>query len=380
MSRTLRQADDDGGYADPTKVDLYPLVFPYTCTFVPKGARYEWVAYLTGEGFAKIRELDAGGKERLLAFRVHFRGWFSGGRKVATFEILFFEGRLWWPLTDDIGATWYPGKHVTAADFVENLRKGRRDLFGLNPKGGLPLDLARTNQILTTAKIADSRCGAVDARLQRDLFETILLVGDEVYAVAGEPIFLQRDRKTIVASVYPDRALKRPRGVKWPPGQIGIVDAELERGMFQLADQTELAREATVRIKRPLEEMPTIEVLMPDLIRLSREDIRTDALFRSAVDDRCSWNSTDDPSGPVADALEGLKVAAVKPANATTTEDRFDALLTLTRAIQEDSGYLKDCEDFRYLVRHLKPLTQSMSLRRSNTLTAQDDEAISDLA
>ncbi len=91
------------------------------------------------------------------------------------------------------------------------------------------------------------------------------------------------------------------------------------------------------------------------------------------------WNSTDDPSGPVADALEGLKVAAVKPADAATTEDRFDALLKLTSAIQEDAGDLKESGDFRYLVRHLKPLTQWMSSRDRNALAPQDDEAIAGL-
>lgn len=374
----------DAGTAVHAKDDVYPVVFPYKCVFVPKRGRYERTAYLTGDGFARIRELGVAEKEHLSAFRAVFRERVIRGsfRRATTFDILFFEGRLWWPVTNDMGATWgYPGPRVTASDFLEELRKewSWRDLFGLNPERSMPVDRTRTNRIISTARIIETAHATAAARLQRDLSETILLVGDEVYAVGGEPIYVQRKGETFVASLHPDRCPYRPSGLASPPGQIGIVDTELERGTFQLADQIDLAREATAGVKRPLEEMPTVEVFMPDMIRLSRDDIRTDALFRLAVDDRSSWKRAVDPSDQLADALEALKAAAVGPAHSATTENRFGALMTLTRAIQEDPGWLKDCEDFRYLVRHLKPLMQSMSLRPSNALTHQDDEAISNL-
>lgn len=385
MPRFDRPDGHDAGGADPTTVSVEPARFPYRCRFVPKRARIERVAYLTGEGFINVRRLGAGEKGHRLAFRVHFPERFTDCHflREATFDILWFEGRLWWPLTDDIIPAAYPSEAFGARKFLDRLKDGW-DLFGLMPFDERLVDFAETQRVLATSREMKEERDEAAARLQRAVIERVLLVGDAVYAIGGEPVYVQRKlygqkRDATVASLYPNRELELGRGLDMCPGFMGWFDGSLERGSFQLAGEREAARAAALSIGMPEREMPTIEVVMDDLIRLNRDDIRTDALFAFAVDGRRSWHDAYNPSTRLADALKHLKAVAERPTDSATTADRFDALHELAQAVRKAPGYLGDCHDIRYLSRNLKPVMAVGGLFERTVLSSQDEAALSTL-
>lgn len=385
MSRIHGPDERGADGADSTTVSLAPARFPYRCVFIPKRARNKRAAYLTGECFVNVRRLNVRESAHLVAFRVHFPFRFTRNYALSetTLEILSFEDRLWWPLTHDFNPEIYPHTGIEPGAFLRGL-EGETDFFGLDHV----LDLAATKRILSTSRIEREDQDQVAARLQRAVAERILFVGNAVYALGGEPVYVQRklprklhgNQKDItVASIYPDRAVGRRSVLRLHPGYMEFVDEYLERGAFHLGNEVSLARASAALIGMPRDEMPTIEVFMPDAIRQSRDDIRTDSLFRFALDRPRPWLEENFRANAVSDAVNILKSLAVTRPDSATTEDRFWALAELKRAIQADAGRLKDSPDFRYLVRNLKQVALSTRLD-GDALGPMDEEALAGLA
>lgn len=353
-----------------------PVAFPYQSEFIPKGGRKSRTAYLRGDGYAALRKVERAALRP--AFRLVFPR--ETEKKPLTLNILWFENTLWWPLPN----WFFPGRSQTNKQFVAELARGR-DIFGFNCSRKPTLPAVETKVV-----IRDNREHAL-ALLQRKLSDNILLCGNFTYAAGGEPVYVQERTRggnwiTSIANISAERSAGPASGLRNPPGrEFHSTKQALRQGAFQLADQRGLAEWASSRRSIPAKTMPVIEVLMPEAMRASADQVRLDELFRFAVDPRQKWFWWVQARvrEELRDALNKMmSVAKRDPSAPATNTDRLDALLDFITSVENDDYNLAGwSRDFRHLRHHVKQLARSEILSglwsESRHLAAVDEESLS---
>ena len=334
------------------------LRFPFELQFIPKRGRRVRTGSFYGDGCGLVRRADPA--EVSPAFRLHFPS--EASQKVFTIELIYFDERVWWPLPY---FSWIPFAHLMSADkFIEELANGDCDILGVGKGPVREMPLIRT--------FMRSNHDEVLASVQRKLSDNILLCGDTAYAVGGEPAYIQiRYRSSwemTVASIAPDRSVDPTiGGIRVPPGYFAhqSVQRAFQYGHFQLADERHFAEKLAAR-SIPIHTMPWIEILMPGLPRVSRDQIRLDALFRCALDRRTDWYSwaheERDSKTFFACRSDIADVAAQDPAAPTTTQDRFDVLDNFVSCADEGGALWRMSVHFRRLRRNFRSLAESATL------------------
>lgn len=343
------------------------LRFPFELQFIPKKGRNDRTGSFFGDGYGMVRRAEPA--EVCPAFRLHFPR--MPRRRAFKVELIWLDGRLWWPLQ---GYNFLPfDSTLSADDFIEKLAIGD-DIFGVNRS------LIDTMEMPLMRAVLSSNYDEVLATVQRKLSENILLCGDVAYAAGGEPVYVQtRFRspwETRVVSTGLDRSVDPSiRDLRESPGdytELKVQEA-FQYGRFQLANERQFAEKQTASRSIPIRTMPRIEILMPELPRISRDQIRLDALFRCAMDPRSDWlpwNLSDGDSKTFEICRSHMEtVAAQDPAAPTTTQDRFDALDQFIACADGGDSLRRMSVDFRRLRRNFK------SLAASETLTGLWSEA-----
>lgn len=172
-----------------------------------------------------------------------------------------------------------------------------------------------------------------------------------------------------IASIGPDRSVDPSiEGIRVSPGDYAhhSVQKAFQYGRFQLADERHFAEKTTASRSIPIHTMPWIEILMPGPPRVSRDQIRLDALFRCASDRRTNWFSWAHEDGDsktfIACKSDIETVAALDPASPTTTQDRFDALDNFVSCADGGGSLWRMSADFRRLRRNFRSLAESATL------------------
>jgi hypothetical protein len=273
-----------------------PLGFNYRMEYVPKGARNPRLELFRGADTAVVRHIDAG--EADPAFRIsrpeldiwplvqprtpRSNPW-GFIRNAVTFEILYYEGCIWWPYMSE---TWQvTSTHIDAEECLRMIEKDK-DFFDA-PRLNGSYDVA-TKLPQIRKSISDDRDEKL-AQAQRKTYENILICDGKAYTRGGMPIYFRNYHgnkkvwETDIASVGPDRrGDPKSGGLYAPPGSYchRHTETALCRGHFWLADDAQSAIHAAHRRQTAF---PTIDVLMPELIENVGQRIRLDSLFREVV-------------------------------------------------------------------------------------------------
>ena len=279
------------------RLEPTPLGFTYRITYVPKGARNPCLGFLRGADFAVVRHIEPA--EAAPAFRVKRSkmdiwpfvfprkpraGRTGFVRNAFAFEVLFYEGVLWWPYLD----TWeFQARTRTAADCLESIRSDHY-LFGA-PDISAGLRIMEEPPKIRIRTPVETDYAEKLAISQRKTYENFLICGDRAYVRGGLPVYFRNSHgnkivwEIDVASTGPDRRGNPiTHGLKYPPGsfQGHSTEKAFGSGAFWLPNEFAAAKSAA----HPLQtKFPRIEVLMPDLIVDVRQQIRLDSLFREVV-------------------------------------------------------------------------------------------------
>jgi hypothetical protein len=240
-------------------VHLHSVKYPYRVRFIPKGKRNRRPLVLVAEQAVDFPTV-ASSKVRP-SFRIHLRSENPRDFNVHSYEIIHFDGHLWWPLIDQNGP-------VKVNEFLAGLATGRAiSLQHLLGRMFAQVDAASNGSELHSAReIGQSDQDEVLARLSKGVSET-LLCGESVYKRGGEPVYLRPvsrvhmarcDVRSILAGLFRGDRVDRPLiydplSIADPlrdsrlPSSVGHAESEiLEESMFLgalfRADELEMAR------------------------------------------------------------------------------------------------------------------------------------------
>jgi hypothetical protein len=269
-----------------------PLGFTYRIDFVPKGGRNPRPGLFRDSDTAVVRHIDA--DEAKPAFRVtrpeldilplaHPRTKRSNAwdymRKAMTFEILFYDGSIWWPNVHEAGGT--EAARTSAENCIQSI-KDDHFFFEVREIEGCYDVAAHIPPIRRL--VVDERSGKL-AEAKRKTYENVLICGTRAYYRGGMPIYFRNYHwnKSIweidIASVGPDRhGDPGAGGLYRKPGSYGdhTTEAALGKGDFWLGTDHQAAIHAAHRRQTAF---PKIDVLIPEAITEVRRQIRCDSLF-----------------------------------------------------------------------------------------------------
>ncbi len=240
----------------------YRIAVRYDAEFIRTGATNPQIGAFVCDSVAGIETVDAQDAE--IAFRIHpIEG--------APFPILQFCDRLWWPVPNGRGGSY------SAADFVEALAAGIPDVLNQWSQRP-PAKMMRRQELRVRRWVSDTGDASV-ARCQAYASKHLLLCGDAVFNLGGEPLYLRNTQRNAweaaVVAAGSDRSAALPKArLPAPPRDFEAVQEELAAGAFALAEEAA----AWPRAGEPRER---IEGLLP--VRASRFEVRLDAVFTLAL-------------------------------------------------------------------------------------------------
>lgn len=255
---------------------LHSVKYPYRVRFRPKGKRNRRPLTLVAEQTVDFP--TAASSEVRPSFRIHLRSEHQAHFNVHSYEIIHFDGGLWWPLIDQSGL-------VTVDEFLAGLATGRAtSLQHLLGRMFTQVEKASNESELEAAKeIGQSDQDEVLAKLGRGVSET-LLCGNSVYRRGGEPVYLRPisrvhtarcDVRFLLAGlfrgdrferplIYDPLSIADPLRDSWLSAFVGQVEPEiLEESMFfgAIFRADELERARALHQEQSVVETTTIEVL-----------------------------------------------------------------------------------------------------------------------
>jgi len=228
-----------------------------------------------GSDVAEIREAPPG--QAVPAFRIHS----SAPGYPATFDILAFEGKCWWPLSiptrDDPR-----GEDNSTKALLNEFATLEWDILALLPRGAdRPSPVEETDLRFFDPAQRDAALDRARCKIGRN----ILLHNDRAYAVGGQPIHLtgpQHGSTGGVASSGANRSVNQSLcGLRHPPGQFMSqpVQYQLRNGSFSAANDIGSITDLANNGKR----QTSIQVLMPEMVGICSPQLQLDALFRLIV-------------------------------------------------------------------------------------------------
>lgn len=275
-----------------------PLGFTYRLDYIPKGAQKPRAGLFRGADTAVVRHIDP--DEAKLAFRVSQpeldilplarprtkrRTPWEFKREAMKFEILFYDGCIWWPNVYEPYGT--ESRSTSAEECLRSI-KDDRSFFGAQAIDEC-YDVA--TMIPPIRELIADESGERLAQAQRKTYENVLVCGDDAYFRGGMPIYFRNchGKKSVweidIASVGPHRhGDPRYGGLRSEPGSFVRHQTEiaLGKGHFWLADDRQAAVDAGHHRQSAF---PTIEVLMPELISEVRRHVKLDTLFPEVVNE-----------------------------------------------------------------------------------------------
>jgi hypothetical protein len=216
------------------------------------------------------------------AFRVHIPS--SVRRAERNFDILAFEGSLWWPHV--LNGSTFDEPLLTADECRAELASGKNDLLGLL---GLLADSEcdrmpeRTIEQIAIRTTMYNGYDAILAIAQRKAYENLMFFEGQAYALGGEPVYTGWQFCELNVSSSGGRNISSLNALRNPPGDFKeekVQDSYVGSWMLP-ADQHQAASRRFKRNGRP---RPRIDVLLPETIRSDVVQIRTDAFFRRIVE------------------------------------------------------------------------------------------------
>lgn len=275
-----------------------PLGFTYRMTYVPKGARNPCRGLLGGADSVGVRHIEPA--EASQAFRIkrpkvdvwplvfprkpRTNTW-EWVRNAFTFELLFYEGELWWPYMADDYKYGQPFRAYSVTDCLEDIRDDHY-LFEMPTVDG---DNRVLKEVPAIRTLIETNHDEKLAQSKRKAYENFLICGNRAYVRGGLPVFFRNSHgnkitwEIDIANVGSDRRGNPiTHGLYSPPGSFheAYTERALGSGAFWLPNEFPAAKSAA----HPLQtKFPRIEVLMPELVVDVRQRIRLDSLFREVV-------------------------------------------------------------------------------------------------
>jgi len=333
-----------------------------------------------GSDVAEIHEAAPG--EVVPAFRIHS----SAPGYPATFDILGFNGKCWWPLS--IPTRDEPrGEDNSTKALLNEFATLEWDILALLPRGvDRPSPVEETDLRFFDPAQRDAALDRARCKIRRN----ILLYNDRAYAVGGEPIRLtgpQHGSTGGVASSGAGRSVYLTQfGLRHPPGHFMSqpIQYQLRNGSFCAANDPDRFTDLVTDEKR----QTSIQVLMPEMVGICRPQLRLDALFRLVVklrDDCGRTNAMRIESG--SDISMRLAMQSLELQEAVTGNDNAVTSARL-QALDLVHPLLKDWPVSRYgyeyagLYREISLFKEQESafIAEHPRLTAEEDEALRSLS
>lgn len=337
-------------------VHFHSVKYPYRVRFTPMGKRNRRPLVLVAEQFMDFP--TATPSEVRPSFRIHLRSEHRRQFNVPSYEIIQFDGGLWWPLIGQNGP-------VKVDEFLAGLAVGRAtSLQHLLGRMFTEVEEASNESQLGSAKeIGQSEQDEVLAKLGKGVSNT-LLYGDSVYRRGGEPIYLRPvsrvhaarcDVRFLLAGLFRGERFDRlpiydPLSIGDPlrnsqlPWSVGYVEPEILEeatflgGLFR-ADELEIAR--ALHQEQAVAEIAVIEVLNGSAVGCDPVELQVD-LFVRTLDRLFRQRDVAAAIGqqpllePIVWELRRLAIRAAIPKEAGA--DTIDSLLQLLMAAQLSSN------------------------------------------
>lgn len=214
----------------------HSVKYPYRVRFRPKGKRNRRPLTLVAE--QPVSFPTAASSEVRPSFRIHLRSEHQAHFNVHSYEIIHFDGGLWWPLIDQSGL-------LTIDEFLAGLATGRAtSLQHLMGRMFTQVEEASSGSELDSAKeVGQSDQDEVLAKLGKGVSKT-LLCGDSVYRKGGEPVYLRPvsrvhtarcDVRFLLAGLFREDRFERP--LIYDP--LSVADPLRDSGLSASVGQAE---------------------------------------------------------------------------------------------------------------------------------------------
>ena len=291
---------------------------PFCANVVPKGCRSARDVWFFDDVEAEIRVVDAE-----TAFRVSFPK--SRRFEANRLDVIFFEGRYWWPFHFDDERSCLRG---TVGNTLRKFRTGGGDLLGLRGAA----------QKFPTARLADvppreilsSNFDAAAEIARQKIASNILICHQRIYQLGGEPVWIQRHGgrapKIGIASVgaYRDRTGDPKLGREVGHFQHDDVQQCLGWGRFWFAHERDTLMDWMGRTQKD-ELLPGIDASSDCLPRVPRKQVQLDALFASVSKEMATFLGHYGPE-PQTCTQEGLAYASDQVPDSELSRRRLDVL------------------------------------------------------
>jgi hypothetical protein len=358
-----------------------PVAVYYQVEYIPKGCRRPVTSLFRADPYAVIRQV--GRDEVDVAFRVPEQGRYT--KKWKIFEIISYDGRLYWPLRwshGEAGRDW----HVTADQCLLEIKVGYEDLlFQRRGSKQFWYKIEKIESVSIRQILSNDYERAYTAACSK-MGVYVLLCGGMAYVAGREPVYYHTGWSCSIARLGPDRYFNEwLDSNQYDSYNVVHTKEALRDGNFQLADGYDAVK-ATFS-KEEIEELRPIEVLKAAFIQTPHAEIQLDALFWHLFE---YFRRESEFFLPEV-RLSLSELAEKGPSVSSTSLDRLRALKRFLAAVEAQSWYdrpLKPYEKALYddhlnLHKKIARFIQTESVTSASgdaEMTKEDYEAIGNMA